>query len=133
MPEYILYTDGASRGNPGPASYGVYITDDMENTVELKGKLGHQTNNFAEYTAVIEALKWLGSQNIKSAELRSDSEFLVKQLLGEYKVKSEVIKPLFLEVKKIISENKLNIKFKHIRREFNKQADRLANEALDGY
>lgn len=133
MSTYIIYTDGASRGNPGPASYGIFITSENNQKVELKGVLGTQTNNFAEYSAVIEALKWVSNQKIKSAEIRSDSEFLVKQLNGLYKVKSEVIKPLFLEVKKIISEHKLEIKFTHVRREFNKEADRLANEALDGY
>lgn len=127
----IIYTDGASRGNPGPASYGVYITDEDGYSTELKGTLGNQTNNFAEYTAVIEALKWLSSNSEKTAELRSDSELLIKQLKGEYKVKSETIKPLHAEIKNILQAFKLNVQFKHIRREFNKEADRLANEALD--
>lgn len=133
MSKFTIYTDGASRGNPGPASYGIYIIDSQDNRTELKGVLGQQTNNFAEYTAVIEALKWVTKQNIKTVEVRSDSEFLVKQLNGLYKVKSEVIKPLFIEVKKIIAENSLKVQFTHVRRELNKEADRLANEALDGY
>lgn len=127
----IIYTDGASRGNPGPASYGVYITDEAGYSMELKGTLGNQTNNFAEYTAVIEALKWLTTNAEKTAELRSDSELLIKQLKGEYKVKSETIKPLHAEIKSILQSHKLNVQFKHVRREFNKEADRLANEALD--
>lgn len=127
----IIYTDGASRGNPGPASYGVYITDEAGYSMELKGTLGNQTNNFAEYTAVIEALKWLTSSPDKIAEVRSDSELLIKQLKGEYKVKSETIKPLHTEIKNLLHSHKLNVQFKHVRREFNKEADRLANEALD--
>ena len=127
----IIYTDGASRGNPGPASYGVYITDEATYSCELKGVLGHQTNNFAEYTAVIEALKWLSDHTDKTAEIRSDSELLIKQLKGEYKVKSDTIKPLHAEIKNILLKNNLDVQFKHVRREFNKEADRLANEALD--
>ncbi len=127
----IIYTDGASRGNPGPASFGVFITDEAGYSMELKGALGHQTNNFAEYTAVIEALKWLSLHTEKAAELRSDSELLIKQLTGEYKVKSDTIKPLHAEIKSLLLNNELNVQFKHVRREFNKEADRLANEALD--
>lgn len=131
MSNLIIYTDGASRGNPGPASYGVYILVDPNEVVEIKGVLGQQTNNFAEYTAVIEALKWVVKNAFKAAELRSDSELLIKQLKGEYKVKSETLKPLHSEIKDLMTKNNLQIQFKHVRRELNKEADRLANEALD--
>lgn len=127
----VLYTDGASRGNPGPASYGVWICQDEKPIEELKGFIGNQTNNFAEYTAVIEALTWAKDKNLTQLIIRSDSELLVKQLTGIYKVKSEVIKPLFQKVKALIEENFDQVFFEHVRREFNKEADRLANEALD--
>jgi ribonuclease HI len=126
-----IFTDGASRGNPGPASYGIYIKINPEESLGLKGTLGIQTNNFAEYTAVLEALRWMVQNKFKDAELNSDSELLIKQMRGEYKVKSEVIKPLHEEAHKIIKSNNLNVKFNHVRREFNKEADRLANQALD--
>lgn len=127
----IIYTDGASRGNPGPASYGIYITNDQDQEIKLKGKLGQQTNNVAEYTAVVEAIKWMVKNSFTEAELRADSELLIKQLNGEYKVKSELLRPLYSEIKSLIDKNDLHINFKHVRRELNKEADRLANEALD--
>lgn len=127
----VIYTDGASRGNPGPAAYGVYIIDEDQNTTELKGALGDQTNNFAEYTAVVEAIKWMVANSFKEAELRADSELMIKQINGEYKVKSDTLKPLHAEIKSLMVKNQLRVNFKHVRREFNKDADRLANEALD--
>lgn len=126
-----IYTDGASRGNPGPASFGVYIQTDQGKTFELKGYIGEQTNNVAEYTAVIQALNWLVEHHVYKAELNSDSELIVKQLQGSYKVKSKGLRPLFQNIQNTIRENQLHIKFNHIRREYNEHADQLANEALD--
>lgn len=131
MNNIVVYTDGASRGNPGPASYGVWICESEKPVEELKGYLGIQTNNFAEYTAVIQALTWAKQKGVAEITIRTDSELLVKQLSGVYKVKSDVIKPLFQQVKTLIQGNFKRVDFQHVRREFNKEADRLANEALD--
>ena len=126
-----IYTDGASRGNPGPASFGVYIQTAQGDIFKLKGYIGEQTNNVAEYTAVVNALQWLVDHRIHRAELNSDSELLIKQLQGVYRVKSAGLKPLFQEIQNLLKDNQLDIKFNHVRREYNKEADQLANEALD--
>ncbi len=129
--EVVVYTDGASRGNPGPASYGVWICANEKPLEELKGYLGIQTNNYAEYSAVIQALTWAKQKGISQVVVRSDSELLVKQLSGIYKVKSDAIKPLYQQIKNLIGSSFKSVSFQHVRREFNKEADRLANEALD--
>lgn len=131
-PEYIvIYTDGASRGNPGPASLGIVVYSESGKTVfECSEKLGNQTNNFAEYSAVKRALEISVEKNIKKITLKTDSQLLVRQMIGQYKVKSASIRPLFLacsELAKKVPE----IEFMHVRREFNKRADALANLALD--
>ncbi len=129
--EVIAYTDGASRGNPGPASLGIYVTDREANLIEEYGeKLGNQTNNFAEYTAVLRALQLASKRGARRIHLKSDSELMVKQMTGVYKVKSPVIMPLVLECKTWIKKFD-SVTFEHVRREYNKEADRLANEALD--
>ncbi len=129
--QVIIYTDGASRGNPGPASVGIYVTD-LDNQVvdEVGEKLGHQTNNFAEYTAVVRSLEIAQTRGCEKILLRSDSELMVKQMTGLYKVKSDVIKPLYQKVLQLKGNFK-ELKFEHVRREFNREADRVANEALD--
>jgi ribonuclease HI len=128
----IAYTDGASRGNPGPASLGVFITDvDGKVVSEIREKLGIQTNNFAEYSAMIKALATCKDASVEEIHLRADSEFMIKQMRGEYKVKSDVIIPLYQQARKLSAHFKKVI-FEHVRREQNKEADRLANEALDG-
>jgi ribonuclease HI len=129
--EIVIYTDGASRGNPGPASIGIYVTTPTGEVVfEHKEKLGLQTNNFAEYTAVLRSLELAKSFRAESILIRSDSELMVKQMKGEYKVKSPVIQPLFATCQNLL---KLlpKVRFEHVRREYNREADRLANEALD--
>jgi ribonuclease HI len=124
-----MYTDGASRGNPGLAGAGFVIYSESGETIK-KGKkfLGKKTNNEAEYLALILALKSL-SENKCTLNIFSDSELMVKQLNGEYKVKNEKLKPLFNEVQKLL-EN-INYKISHIKRDKNKIADKLANEAID--
>jgi ribonuclease HI len=126
-----IYTDGASRGNPGKAALGVIIYDKNGQVLAKENKyIGITTNNVAEYKAVIlglETAKKIGATNVK---LFADSQLLIRQLLGEYKVKSEGLKPLYMKVKE------LAITFKefdpvHVPREKNKEADKLANEALD--
>jgi|AntAceMinimDraft_10_1070366.scaffolds.fasta_scaffold34661_2 ribonuclease HI len=133
----IVFTDGASRGNPGPGSLGLVICDDKGGEIKKYSQfLGKVTNNEAEYKAVIFALKKIkhlfGKENIKKIEiqLNSDSELLVNQLKGKYKVKNSNIGNLFLEIWNLRIDFG-NIEFKSIPREENKEADRLANEALD--
>ena len=130
--EVLIYTDGASRGNPGAASAGLIVYDKTGNCLyEEAFQLGTKTNNFAEYSAVLRALILSAENKIETLTLKSDSEFLVKQLSGLYKVKSPNIKPLFEECKKYENEVS-NVKFQHVRREQNKRADELANLILDG-
>jgi len=138
MKKFIIYTDGGSRGNPGKAGIGVVICNEEKQVVKKYGEyLGDNlTNNEAEYGAVIFALKKFKSLFGKAlventdVEIRSDSEFLVKQMNAEYKVVDEKIQKLFLEVWNLKLDFK-NVKFKSIPREKNREADQLVNEALD--
>ena len=131
MKKLIIYADGGSRGNPGPSGIGVVIQDDKGKTVnELNKYIGIATNNIAEYNAVIYGLQEALIQRADKVELRLDSELVAKQLNGEYKVKSEEIKPLFLQALHLISGFK-NIVIKHIKREENSEADKLVNKAIN--
>jgi ribonuclease HI len=130
--EVIINTDGASRGNPGPASLGVHVQRaNGEMVYEYAENLGHQTNNYAEYSAVKKALDLAVKNLVQTLTLRSDSEFLIKQMKGEYAVKSPNIKGLYVQCVEL-SRKIPKIKFEHVRREQNKRADELANLALDG-
>src|SRR5262245_15767107 len=122
--------DGGSRGNPGPAGYGVHIEQDDGSIVELKESLGSATNNVAEYSGLIAALRWAASNGISRLHVRADSELLVKQMRGEYRVKSPGLQPLHEEARTLTRQIG-NVTFEHVRRELNKDADRLANEAMD--
>jgi ribonuclease HI len=122
--------DGGSRGNPGPAGYGVRIEHEDGTLVELKEALGMATNNVAEYSGLLAALRWSLEHDISALLIRSDSELLVKQMKGEYRVKSPGLQPLYEEARSLIKQIG-RVKFEHVRREFNKDADRLANEAMD--
>jgi ribonuclease HI len=132
----IIHTDGASRGNPGDASVGVVIESE-NGKKEYSQAIGKQTNNVAEYSAVIFALKksklLFGSAKAKTLEIliNADSKLVVEQLSGNYKLKNEGIQKLFIEVWNLRLDFK-KVEFKYIPREQNKDADRLANEALDG-
>lgn len=127
----ISYTDGGARGNPGPAGIGVVLQNkDSETIGEWSEFLGIATNNQAEYKALLLALKQAVALGAIELECRLDSELVVKQLKGEYKVKHPDLKPLFEQAKSLISQIK-NVSFKHIPRELNKQADLLANQAMD--
>ncbi|MDE0118927.1 MAG: ribonuclease HI family protein [Bdellovibrionales bacterium] len=131
--EVLIHTDGASRGNPGAASAGLAVYDNGKICIyEEAFLLGTKTNNFAEYSAVLRALQLSSENKVKNLLLKSDSEFLVKQLSGLYKVKSPNIKKLYEECKKWEAEIS-QVKFQHVRREQNKRADELANLVLDGY
>lgn len=131
----IINTDGASRGNPGESSYGYVIRDDSGRVLHEEGKyIGINTNNYAEYTAVLKALEYIESNLDKNSysqiEVVADSLLVVSQLSGRYKIKNAVLKTLFDQIK--ILEMELGVvTFRHVFREFNKAADRLANLALD--
>lgn len=129
-----IWTDGGARGNPGPAAIGVVVKENNRIAYEMARRIGRSTNNQAEYKAVIVALEWLRSQKITSdqaeIEFRIDSELVVHQLNGQYKVKDEKMKKLHAQVRELI----LSIgsaDFNVVPRSQNKRADQLVNEALD--
>lgn len=136
--DFIVYADGGSRGNPGDAAYGFVIYDSNSSKIYEEGKLlGIQTNNFAEYSAVIAALKWFSQSstiNHKSLIINVflDSKLVAMQLSNRWKIKNEILRSLYWTIKEL--EKKLNAKFLYsdIPREGNKEADRLVNLALDG-
>lgn len=124
------HIDGGSRGNPGPAAYGVYITRADGTIVELKECFGVATNNVAEYRGLLAALSWATTLGIDRLHVRSDSQLLIKQMRSEYRVKNAGLIPLWQEARGLAKQIG-NVTFEHVRREFNKDADRLANEAMD--
>jgi len=137
MRKIIIYTDGGSRGNPGPSAVGIVFCNEKEQIIKSHSEyLGEATNNEAEYQAVVFALKkfkaLFGKKLAKSSEieLRSDSELLIKQLNGEYKVLEPNIQQLFLVVWNLKIDFK-KIKFKLIPRQKNQEADKLVNQVLD--
>jgi ribonuclease HI len=131
LPAWRANIDGGSRGNPGPASYGVVIRDPRgEIVARLKKYIGRTTNNVAEYYGLIAALDYAQSNSIKALRIESDSELMVKQMRGQYKVKSPDLKPLFERAKKM-SQTFSTFRIEHVYREQNKEADTLANEAMD--
>jgi ribonuclease HI len=136
MTKIIIYTDGGSRGNPGPAALGVYIEDGNGKELARIGKtLGINTNNFAEYSAIIEGLSWAVENKeklkIETITFYMDSQLACSQLNGLYKVKSENIRVLFFSVKQKEAYLNLPIYYNHIPREQNKKADYMVNLALD--
>ena len=126
----VAHIDGGSRGNPGPAAYGVHIERADGTIVELKEQVGVATNNVAEYRGLLAALAWAASHGIAQLHVRSDSLLLVKQMRGEYKVKHAGLRPLWQEARDLAKQIR-EVQFEHVRRELNKDADRLANEAMD--
>lgn len=122
--------DGGSRGNPGPAGYGVRIERDDGTIVELKESLALATNNVAEYNGLLAALRWAVEHGVGRLHVRADSELMVKQMNGEYRVKNPGLLPLYEEARALVHQIG-RVTFEHVRREFNKDADRLANEAMD--
>ncbi len=126
----IANVDGGSRGNPGPAGYGVRIQKDDGSIVELKAALGTATNNVAEYHGMLAALRWALEHGITRLEVRADSELMVKQMNGVYRVKNPGLQPLHEEATALIRRIG-RVTFEHVRRELNADADRLANEAMD--
>jgi len=123
--------DGGSRGNPGPAAYGVVIRDPRGEVVaRLKKYIGQNTNNVAEYFGLIAALDYAHTHGVRALRVESDSELLVKQMRGLYKVKSEDLKPLFERIKKMAAALE-SFRIDHVYREQNREADALVNQALD--
>src|SRR5256885_6250356 len=132
-PEHYLvaHSDGGARGNPGPAGYGVVIKDESGRKVAaLSEYLGHQTNNFAEYQGLIAALEYSVKTGPKALKLISDSELLVRQIKGIYKVKNAVLQDLHARAKELIAQLDW-FSIGHAFREQNQEADRLANAAMD--
>lgn len=127
----VAHVDGGSRGNPGPAGYGVVITDqNRQKIATLSEYLGHQTNNYAEYHGLLAALNYALAHGYKALKVVGDSELLVKQIRGEYKVKSPVLQELHQQAGSMIA--KLDwFSIQHVLRERNHEADRLANLAMD--
>lgn len=131
MAEVIIHSDGGARGNPGPAGIGATIySADNKKLADISKYLGITTNNQAEYRALIAALEKAQELKVKEVKCFLDSELVVKQLNHEYKIKNVDLAPLFLKVYNL-SLKFSKISFIHIRRELNKEADRLANEAMD--
>jgi ribonuclease HI len=127
----IAHSDGGARGNPGPAGYGVVIKDETGKKVAaLSEYLGHQTNNFAEYQGLIAALEYAVEHGPKALKLISDSELLVRQIKGIYKVKNLTLKDLHARAKELIAQLEW-FSIDHALREHNREADELANAAMD--
>ncbi|MBI2827827.1 MAG: ribonuclease HI family protein [Acidobacteria bacterium] len=126
----VAHIDGGSRGNPGPAGYGVRIERADGTVVDLKEPLGIATNNVAEYRGLLAALAWAARHGVDTLHVRSDSLLLVKQMRGEYRVKHAGLQPLWEEARGL-SRQIREVRFEHVRRELNEAADRLANEAMD--
>lgn len=137
MEKIVAYTDGGARGNPGPAGIGVQIQSSDGTVLEESSQfIGNSTNNFAEYQAVMLALQTLKKKYGKRSkemefEIRLDSELVKKQLSGEYQIKEPGLVPNFIEIHNMRVSNFPHLTFRHVPREKNKDADRLANEAMD--
>ena len=126
-----VYIDGGARGNPGPAGYGVRIeSSDGTLIAELQGTVGVATNNVAEYRGLTAALEYLAAHGLRKAHVRSDSQLLVRQLLGHYKVRHPGLQPLHAESRRLLAQLD-HVTFEHIPRSANSEADRLANRAMD--
>ncbi|MEX2341271.1 MAG: ribonuclease HI family protein [Candidatus Paceibacterota bacterium] len=136
MEKIIVHSDGGARGNPGPSAIGVFVENEKGEVLEeFKEYIGESTNNIAEYMAVLRGLMMLKArfgQKTKKVALdwKLDSELVVKQLSGEYKVKNPGLQPLHAQIQDLRVEF-AGVTFTHVRRELNKEADRLVNEALD--
>jgi ribonuclease HI len=127
----VAYCDGGSRGNPGPAGFGVYIQDEKGGVLaELSQFLGRRTNNFAEYSGLLAALEFALANGHESLRVVSDSELMVKQIKGQYRVNSPELRPLYEEARRRIGRLG-HFQIQHVLREKNQHADRLANAAMD--
>jgi probable phosphoglycerate mutase len=128
---HTAHVDGGARGNPGPAGYGVAIQDASGNPVaELSEYLGHRTNNYAEYQGLLAALRYAAEKQITALKVISDSELMVRQMKGIYKVRHPELRKLYDEAQQLVRRLQY-FEIRHALREHNKTADRLANEAMD--
>jgi len=126
-----LWTDGGARGNPGPAAYAFVLEADDGTVLDARGvAIGVATNNVAEYSALVAGLRAAGERGVDELEVRSDSELMVKQMQGEYRVKNRDLQTLFLDASRL-ARALHSVTYTHVRREHNELADRLVNEALD--
>ena len=131
MSHFVAYIDGGARGNPGPAGYGVRVESPDGSVVEeLHGALGVATNNVAEYNGLLAALQWAVDHGARELRIRSDSELLVRQMLGQYKVKHPGLQPLAARARLLMMQLD-RVTFEHVRREQNVEADRLSNLGMD--
>lgn len=128
--ELIIYSDGASRNNPGEAGAGVFIVQGNQPVQKIARYLGQTTNNIAEYSAAILGLEYAKKTGATKVRLLADSELMVKQLNGQYKVKNQGLKPLYGKVRQLIAEIG-SVEVQYIPREMNRDADALANKAID--
>jgi ribonuclease HI len=127
----VINIDGAARGNPGPAGYGIYATDvDGEQAAQAFGYIGEQTNNFAEYTALLAAFELARKNKWNRLRIKSDSQLLVRQMRGEYKVKNTTLQAFHRRARSLRAKFDY-CSIEHIKRSENKEADRLANVAIN--
>jgi ribonuclease HI len=127
----LLFTDGGARGNPGPAAYAYVLEAEDGDVLAAEGvPIGRATNNVAEYSGLVAGLRRALELGVKHVELVSDSELMVKQMRGEYRVKNEGLRPLYDEAQRLAREIG-DVEYRHVRRAENELADRLVNEALD--
>ncbi len=126
-----LFTDGGARGNPGPAAYGFVLEAEDGTVLEARGEaIGVATNNVAEYSALLEGLRRAAELGVSELEVVSDSELMVKQMTGVYRVKNEALRGLSVEAARL-ARRLGRVTYRNVRREENELADRLVNEALD--
>ena len=127
----VLNTDGGARGNPGPAGIGAVLRDEEGEVIgEIARGIGQATNNVAEYTALIEGLEMARKLGVTEIDIRVDSELLVNQLLGNWKIKSDGLRPLAVKARSLMSRFD-GFTIEHVRRELNAEADKLANQGMD--
>lgn len=130
-PELVAHIDGGARGNPGPAGYGVHVTDPRGTLLAgIFGYLGVATNNVAEYAALLAVLEYAVRSGASALRVRSDSELLVRQMSGEYRVKDARLRVLHAEARRLLA-GLPKVEIRHVRREENREADALANKAMD--
>lgn len=128
----LAYTDGAARGNPGESGIGVVFKDEKGTILtKISGYIGEATNNVAEYQALIACLKNAAKTKCSRLVVHSDSELMVRQILGEYKVKDPTLKLMFQKVHRLLAKVSFEFEIRHVGRELNKEADRLANLGID--
>ena len=126
------FTDGASRGNPGESGIGVIVRDEQGNVVYTTfGHIGTTTNNVAEYTALLHLLKQMSARSCSRLIAHSDSELMVRQINGEYRVKDEELRKYVQKIVRLLEKAPFQFELRHVRREENREADKLANRGID--